>query len=168
MSHTGESNMHAFLTKYVFSRQSLLALLVMCAVFAGQCQIGCSSEESAPVTVVETTAQIAVLAPAGGETYKPGDSLTVRWKLQGIGLEEVNSVNIEISPDSGKTWVTLLTGSIPKEDPHFGTFKWKILPMYKGGDYTANRKVRIRVMQYGSGNPDQIAVSNNTFSIIAD
>src|SRR5690606_17697335 len=44
---------------------------------------------------------IALQHPNGGESFRVGDTLRVRWQTDGL----ITSVGIQISPDSGKSWI---------------------------------------------------------------
>ena len=97
-------------------------------ILTGQSFISCQSSPAAPVDIVDPNAEISILAPKGGETFSIGDTLWVKWKLVGKGVDEVNAVNIQLSPDSGKTWIELFAKSIPLGDAKWGNAPWKILP----------------------------------------
>ncbi|HLP42884.1 MAG TPA: hypothetical protein VK465_15350, partial [Fibrobacteria bacterium] len=86
--------------------------------------MGCGEETTSPP--VDPNAQIVLLSPSGGERLQVGGTVHIRWKLQGKGLEEVNAVNIEVSPDSGKLWIGLLNRSIGLNDSAWGDFAWTV------------------------------------------
>src|SRR5688500_9836527 len=88
-------------------RRSGTPFLVAGLGLAGQLLTGRTEAPTSPPGNPE--AQIILQSPSGGETIAVGGILHIRWKLQGKGLEEINAVNIEVSPDSGKTWIGLLT-----------------------------------------------------------
>ena len=97
-------------------------------------------------------AQVVLLEPRGGETYHVGDSLKVRWKLQGQGLAEISSVALWLSPDSGGTWILMKNASIAPADADWGAFGWKI-PAFIANRGAAislagDTKVLIRVQDY--------------------
>lgn len=143
--------------------------LAVMLCFAGQGMIGCDKSE--PTEPVDPDAQLAILEPTGGETYHVGDSLTVRWKAQGKGLEEINAVNIELSPDSGKIWVDLKGKSISIQDPSWGAFRWKIPTRITrlGTEYAlAGRAgLLLRIKQYQTADKNQIAVTRKTITIVS-
>src|SRR3954470_13573445 len=70
--------------------------------------------------------QILLTSPKGGETFKIGDTLRVKWKLCNTGSAEINAVDPMISPDGGTTWCFLKQNSIPAGDASFGNYAWKI------------------------------------------
>lgn len=116
---------------------------------AGPLLIACD-DASGPGT--DPNAELVLLAPTGGETYHVGDSLHVRWKAQGKGQEEINSVTVALSPDSGKTWANLKNGSIAPQDAQWGDFPWKIPATLtaKGTDFdlAGRTNVLVRVQDY--------------------
>jgi len=117
---------------------------------AGPLLIACGDDTSGPET--DPNAELVLLAPKGGETFHIGDSLHVRWKAQGKGLDEINSVTVSLSPDSGKTWASLKNGSIATQDAQWGDFPWKIPATLtaKGIDFNLSGKtnVLVRVQDY--------------------
>lgn len=136
----------------------------------GLCLAGCNDSPTAPVT--DPNAEIAILSPKGGERFAIGDSLRISWKVQGKGLYEIDAVNIEPSPDSGKTWVPLLNKSIGVADPAWGKFAWKIeseIPV-KGAPYvlSGDDQAFLRIMQYSTGDPNKIAKTAKPFTLAAD
>lgn len=85
----------------VFPRLESFGLgLILIALL--QILTGCG-EDGATAPTGNPDAQLVLLEPKGGETFHTGDSLWVRWKAQGKGLEEINSVAIGLSPDSGQS-----------------------------------------------------------------
>jgi hypothetical protein len=155
------------------NRSSVSGVIIWAALMlavAGQFLIGCDSSASGPEA--DPDAQIIITSPVGGETFYIGDSLRVKWTLQGKGFEEVNSVNILISPDSGKTWVGMITKSLGSEgDDRWGDFGWYIpqtlLNLGVAYELKDNSKLLIKVMQYTPANVNQIAVTKKPFTIKA-
>lgn len=148
-------------------RYSLLVFFLL-PVVAGQLLTGCGEETTSPP--VDPDAQIVIVSPSGGETVKVGSILPIRWKLQGKGLEEVNAVNIEVSPDSGRNWIGLLRKSIALADPDWGDYRWTVpATLIKQGEtypLAGRTQVLLRVMQY-TPKPDQIAVLSKPLAIAA-
>ena len=161
--------MYGFIGKKWKCKRIGAAWIALGVTLCGQSLIGCGTSPAGPAT--DPNAQIAIQSPTGGERFFIGDSLRVKWKAQGKGLDEVNAVNIELSPDSGKTWVGMVTRSIGVEDPHWGNFAWAIPAEVKhlGVTYTLmdDSKLLLRIMQYATTDPDKIAVTQKTFSITA-
>ncbi len=137
---------------------------------AGQILTGCE-EESTLAPPADPDAEIVLLAPQGGEKVAAGSVLSIRWKLQGKGLDEVNAVNIEVSPDSGKIWSGLLTKSIPVGSADWGDYSWKIPEtLTKLGviyDLKGNSRMLVRVTQYSTADKNKIATLKKTFTITA-
>ncbi len=111
------------------------------------------------------TSQILVSAPKGGETFKVGQTLYVKWKLQGKGITDIASVDVSLSPDNGKRWQLLVTNSIVPSDPTWGNFPYVIPDSIKivGGGMVSlknNSECRIRVKQYNSSDPLTMTITN--------
>jgi hypothetical protein len=129
----------------------------------------CDSPTSAPET--DPNAQIVLLSPVGGERYKVGETVHVKWKTQGKGDEEISSANILVSPDSGKTWIGLLRGSIGVDDPLWGDYAWTVkremVHLGVTWDLSGNTRVMLKVMQYSTADANKIAVTKKPLSIDA-
>lgn len=130
----------------------------------------CGSDSTGPT--VDPDAHIVLLAPSGGERFKVGQAIRVRWKTQGKGDEEVTAANIFLSPDSGQTWIGLLKGSIGREDPLWGDYAWTVPPALVNlgvtWDFARNDRVLLKVMQYATGDAKKTAVTPKAFSISAE
>ena len=131
--------------------------------------IGCESGANEPPA--DPDAQIVITYPKGGETFYVNDSLHVKWALQGAGLTDVSSINIELSLDSGRTYATILGKSIAIDDAGFGDYAWKIpAAILKGGAPVAlagRKDLFFRVKEYNPSGPNQVAVMKKPFSISA-
>jgi hypothetical protein len=142
--------------------------LFLTLIAGGLSLSGCDSSDPAG-PAGDPNAQIVILSPAGGEKLMVGETLHIKWKTQGKGLEEVNSVNIEITPDDGKTWLTLLNRSIGTEDGGWGDYPWIVLgSMARTGTYFQlfdKTNLRLRISQYSTSDANKKAVSRN-FSIV--
>ena len=141
----------------------LLALLL-----CGQCLTACDPPTKPDPG--DPDAEIAILSPQGGERLKAGTSFLVEWKLQGKGFDDINAVNIELSPDSGKFWVSLLDRSIGVGSPDWGKYSWTVPSeiMHLGTSYNlvGNSRLYLRVMQYSTSRKNLIAVNKKPFSIV--
>ncbi|MBW8890152.1 MAG: hypothetical protein JF616_20550 [Fibrobacteres bacterium] len=148
-----------------FGRCRLGLLLLI----AGPLLIACGGSSTGPAK--DPDAQLLLLEPLGGETYHTGDSLHVRWKAQGKGVDEISSVTIFLSPDSGATWISLKSGSVGTEDAQWGDLAWKIPVTLsaKGIDFNlaARTHVLVKVQNYqNDSDPNQRAVTPKPFSIV--
>jgi hypothetical protein len=137
-------------------------------LIAGQLLTACGDDTSGPAP--DPNAQLVLLEPHGGEIYHVGDSLHVRWKARGKGLDEISSVTVSLSPDSGATWASLKSGSIAVEDAQWGDFGWKIPSqvMLKGvATALAGRtKILVRVQDYVDvSDPEKAAITPESISI---
>jgi hypothetical protein len=126
---------------------------------------GCSKSTNGPAV---DNREIVLRSPAGGETFHVGDTLKVTWKVQGQGLTDVTAVDIELSPDNGKTWGLYLdAGSL---SPSTGNFSWKIPATFnKGGTiFTLSNDslCLVRVEQYSPSDTNLISTTRRTFTIL--
>src|SRR4051812_38795834 len=65
---------------------------------------------------------LILMSPTGGETFKVGDTLNVRWSERGANAGDINVVDIRLSPDEGRTWIYLNVGSIAKGSAQWESF----------------------------------------------
>jgi hypothetical protein len=78
-----------------------------------------------------STKMLDLTAPATGSVWKVGDSLAVNWTVRADPTSagrEVGSVEVFLSPDSGKTWGSLTRSRAVVADANgkWNGFKWKI------------------------------------------
>lgn len=152
-------------------RSKRLSALV--SILIGQLLIGCAEDGvSSPATPIDPDDEIIVTSPSSGESYTIGGGLPVRWILKGRGFEEINSVTLEISPFEGSGWAKMIERSIAREDGEkWGHYTWTIPDsVFIDGQALslANRSaVRLKIMQYATGDTNKIAYSRNVFSIKA-
>lgn len=148
---------------YFFTASTLISIaaIPMFAILGG-----CSNPAEAPVD----NSEIVLLTPKGGETFHVGDSLKVTWKLQGNGSKDIIAVDVELSPDNGKTWGPLTVSSIYPTDAQWANFSLKIPGTinFFGDTYTLtnNSQCLLHVMQYSTLNPNLISTTKTAFSII--
>ena len=145
------------------SRPRLRIAPAAALVLAGLLLARCSEPESDSGACPDDGTQILLTAPKGGETFKVGDSLRVKWKLCNAGASEINAVDLLLSPDSGSTWCYMRVNSMPVGDALFGDFAWKI-PDSIGlqGEWFKlkdNARCRIRVEQYSTADEKQRSTS---------
>ena len=137
-----------FLKKRASNPFAALAIVTLLTI--GQVLNGCGESETGPKT--DPNAQIILQEPVGGEHYAVGDSLRIRWKLQGDGVAEISSVKLLLSPDSGKTWILMVNKSIAVGDKGWADYKWKIEAGITNLGIThvlaGNDKVMLRIQDY--------------------
>jgi hypothetical protein len=108
--------------------------------------------------------QILLTSPKGGESFRVGDSLRVKWKLCNAGVSEIDAVDPILSPDSGKTWCFMKVNSIPRGDKTFGNYAWKIPDsiQFQGQWFPLknNSKCRVKVEQYSPLSDSQVSIGN--------
>jgi hypothetical protein len=144
--------------------------LFLILAFNGQVLIGCGSEGGTePET--DPDAEIVILYPTGGERLEVGDTLRVRWRTQGKGIEEIDAVNIELSPDSGATWLTILTRSIAPGDSTWGNHPWQIQSVLSRLNTTyplvGNDKILLKIKKYTTSEKNKIVIIKKPFRIVA-
>lgn len=135
---------------------------------AGLSFSGCQEEDT---TGPGSDAKITLTKPTGGETYKVGDSLRVTWTIKDDPSDPIDAVDVLLSPDDGKTWGYLRTGSITPLSPSWQNFAWKIKDTLVVNTVkvplAGNSKCRVRVMQYSTADSKEISTSAGSFSILA-
>ena len=156
--------MYRFSRLFARGRIRIGLLLAMTAPFL----IACGEDTTGPTN---PDAELVLLAPQGNETYHIGDSLQIRWKAQGKGLEEITSVIVSLSPDSGTTWASLKDRSIPIDDVDgTGAFGWRIPATLTAKGITfalTGRKVLFRVQDYqNTSDPNRTAIVPSPVSIL--
>ncbi len=136
-------------------------------ILGGLAFSGCESGPNEPAA--DPNAQILITYPKGGETFYVDDSLHVKWALQGAGLTDISSINIELSLDSGRTFATILRKSISVDDAGFGDYAWKIpATIMKDGaavPLAGRNDLFFRVKEYNPSSPNQVAVMKKPISI---
>ena len=139
------------------SKKLIASGLVLLGLLLANC--GSDSPTEAPA---DPNAQIVITSPLPGDVFYTGDSLRIKWKLQGNGLTDINSANIELSPDSGKTWIGLLNKSIGLDDPRWGNYAWliptDITHLGKTVSLSNDNVVLLKVMQYSTSDSNKIAI----------
>jgi len=124
------------------------AVLVLASLLC----LRCSEPEASDPACPSDSTQILLTSPKGGESFRIGDSLRVKWKLCNEGVTQINAVDLLISPDSGTTWCFMRVHSLPTGDPSFGNYAWLIPDSVglQGQWYSLknNTKCRVRVEQY--------------------
>jgi len=129
---------------------------------------GCSKSATGPSA---DSSQIVLLTPKGGETFHVGDTLKVTWKVQGKGLTDIAAVDVELSPDNGKTWgLYLSVSSIFPGTAQWENFFWKIPSTFDFVGTTItfanDSQCLLRVEQYDTSDPNQISVTKSQFTIL--
>ncbi|MEW5848342.1 MAG: metallophosphoesterase [Myxococcota bacterium] len=90
---------------------------------------------------------LVVDAPNGGETYNPGDNVTIRWATVGA----VSNVNLELSTDGGANW-----SAIASNVQNTGQYAWTVPTV-------SSTRALVRVVN--AANPTMRDESNGTFRI---
>jgi hypothetical protein len=94
---------------------------------------------------------LVITAPATGDTIFVGDSVTVGWEF--VPSDSATSLDVDISPDGGSTWLTApthRTSSIPVTE-HRAVF---VMPSEIGGIPMTTNQVFVRITQYNGTTTD--------------
>lgn len=93
--------------------------------------------------------EITLLEPVGGQVYRVGETMTVRWSA----LSSVTGVVVEASPDNGETWCLIVSEPVSPDDAAWGSIRWTVtetLQETNGSTIvpTVSDSVRVRVRDY--------------------
>lgn len=75
------------------------------------------------------------LAPKGGQSFKPGETVTVTW---GVDVPHKEGIDVALSVDGGRTWTTLRSNQ--SDEDKNGTYRWTVPP-------TPTLRGRLRICQ---------------------
>jgi hypothetical protein len=148
-----------------FSFAGLALAGTLAALALGACNK--SSTEPLP----DADKWIALSQPLGGETYKVGQSLNVKWTLKENPNGPIDAVDVLISPDSGKTWVFLnANGSIHPTSAAWENFSWKVtdslyVPTLDDSIALVNTHCLVRVEEYSTADALKRSTTHSTISI---
>jgi hypothetical protein len=102
---------------------------------------------------------ITLLHPDGGEAFRVGDTLRANWETDGL----ITSVGLQISPDSGKTWIPVTRRSaVNQGQPDWGDYPW-VIPDSLDGKSLVTTKAILSVYDYFGTDRDR---SNRSFTIL--
>jgi hypothetical protein len=106
---------------------------------------------------IEDTVFIRLTNPLGGESFEVGDTLPITWTAKEDPNDPILAVDVLLSPDSGKTWGFLRSGSIAPGSPIWGRFPWVVMDSIRilGGktNLVGNPGVCLRVEEYSTQDP---------------
>jgi hypothetical protein len=114
--------------------------------------VGCDNGTK-PVPVPKKA--LVLLKPAGGETYKVGDTMKIEWQINDSAAIENGSVIIFYSLDGGVTWPQ----TINNPEPPYGSFPMNILlRQWKIDSSCVSNTFMISVTDYVKGNRSKSGV----------
>lgn len=147
-------------------RPSLLYLVFGALLAAGAGLSGCQGEET---TGPNSNAKITLTHPLGGESFKVGDTVWIRWTVKD-DPNPVEAVDPMFSPDNGMSWKTL-SQSIGPTYRTWGNFGWKIpdslFIITTWFQLAGTTQGLIRVKDYTTDDPLNQSTLTKTFSITA-
>jgi hypothetical protein len=86
---------------------------------------------------------ITIFSPQGGETYRVGDTMTIRWRFNEGPRLPIGVLPL-LSPDGGRTWLWMVSECIETDDPTF----------YQDSVGTMNFVIPDSLKWSGPGNPN--------------
>ncbi|MCG8603770.1 DNRLRE domain-containing protein, partial [bacterium] len=96
------------------------------------------------------SAALAVTFPRGGELWQPGSTHSIVWN----SAPDIDRVNLEYSPDAGKSWLPIMAGAA-----NTGRYIWQT------PEQDANA-VLIRISDFGNGGA--AALSKGTLALVSE
>lgn len=75
------------------------------------------------------------LSPKGGQSFKPGETVTVTWS---VDVPHREGIDVALSVDGGRTWATIRSNQA--DENKSGTYKWTVPSM-------ATTQARLRICQ---------------------
>jgi hypothetical protein len=117
------------------------------------------------IGITQAQPPITVISPNGGETYSPGDTMTITWEAD---LTKTSNSVIVISFDGGLSWLNITDESgVGSGDPGWQAYRW-IVPstMEDAGGAVSTESRSCLVKLYDYSNPGMVRdVSDGTFTI---
>jgi len=112
--------------------------------------VACGSEDSTSAPVDDCTlsgdAQVEWVSPQGGESFKSGETVTVKWKAD---ADQFTGFLIKISADGGETWEIPITESLHTSATGVSCLEWDWeVSSDLLIDGSVNNQVQIRVQDY--------------------
>jgi hypothetical protein len=87
---------------------------------------------------------MTVLAPNGGERFRVGQSVRIRWRMDSLGQAAL----LYISPDDGQAWFVINSlRAVFLADSNWGDYGWTI-PATISGQSLVSTTCRVRVSEY--------------------
>ena len=140
-----------------FSTVKRISLVLVASALSSLTPSACNS--SPETTSPASDSLITLISPLGGETFRVGDSLRIKWTVKD-DPDAPNAVDPELSPDSGKTWGVLSSKSIVPLSPEWGNFAWAVGDSLLVEGYNVSligKPVMIRVQQYNTSEAKKIS-----------
>ncbi|HKP96044.1 MAG TPA: hypothetical protein VJ385_09835 [Fibrobacteria bacterium] len=168
--------MQFYPSKETRSRSALPVALLFAGALAALALAACDKAETTS-PAADPNAKITLTKPVGGETFRFGDSLRIRWTVKDDPAGPIQAVDVLLSPDSGKTWVHLpygpagLKGSIKPDSPYWNNFSWKVtdslyVPEKDASVKLGNTHCLVRVKDYTSEAASNRSTTASYISII--
>jgi hypothetical protein len=151
-------------TTFQNARKALAPLSIAAFIlFSASHLIGCSESTSEPTT--DPNALITLTDPKGGETFKVGQTIYVKWTTKVDAPDPVDNVDVMFSAD-GVNFGYALANSIEMASPKWGNAAWTIpesLTVTVGVNQvkvsTVSATAKIRVRHYSTSDAMKISTS---------
>ena len=125
------------------------------------CPVGCTCSGS-DVNCPAITPSITVLSPNGGEIYKAGDTLNVKWSSQSFASSDMVKIELGYTQNDQTYGAgTYFEDLIVDKTANTGSYDWVIPKYYSSGSNSLSFTIKI-----SSGNVSDY--SNNKFKIIQE
>lgn len=90
-------------------------------------------ESDAAFSIVEVRASVSLLNPRGGEKFRVGDIINIRWSVPPEQQAQVKGFDLSLSTDGGTTFPFKIAPSADPNTPALGPtatqFNWQIIPI---------------------------------------
>ncbi|MBD3317387.1 MAG: hypothetical protein GF344_16485 [Chitinivibrionales bacterium] len=87
-----------------------------------------------------------IISPNANENYEIGDTVSMRW----AAAKELDHVIIDVSADSGKSWMSILGGEISRDTSAWGNAMW-VIPQTIGETSLLGATLALRFREYDNG-----------------
>ncbi|MDB5105922.1 MAG: hypothetical protein JWP91_3611 [Fibrobacteres bacterium] len=142
-----------------------LSVAALLAGMSAYSLIACDSDKG----TASSGAMVTLTSPKGGETFKVGDSLRVKWSVKDVA-DAPDAMDVELSPDGGKSWGYIHSGSISNTMLIWGNYAWAVKDslLINGAKVgLIGKQALIRVKPYVNPQPATTATLSTAINITA-
>jgi len=127
--------------------------------FAVTAQSG-TAAATAQVQVVAAGAPVTLISPVGGESFRVGDVMTVRW----TAVNNINAIVVQVRPNDASGWYKIVQSYVLRTDGNWGAYQWTVTPTIGDNVPLVSSQARVRVYNYWVETEE--AISPAVFSIV--